>query len=337
MALLPVRPDFDQLRHQAKDLLHAATDGDAEARQRVGDRLILASAQRAIAREYGFASWARLKVEVERRQVLNDRDLGRLRRMIAAEPDLATTDMVHWCDHKRAGPINYIAMLRFDAPRLGLPRDLPNTGAVAQLLIDAGAPVNGHPDDRETPLITAASYGDAEVAKVLVDNGADLEATAAPDAGGAPGYTALGHAAVFGMTDVVDVLVAAGARITSLELAAAAGDVSAWPLARSTLQSKLRALVFAADHQRLAAIDAILDAATPIDAEDAEWGRQPLRLAAQNGRVASVAHLLARGADPNVRDSDGRTALDWCQLSGADADDSTAHEQVAALLRPVTT
>jgi ankyrin repeat protein len=128
-----------------------------------------------------------------------------------------------------------------------------------------------------------------------------------------------------------------GARITSLEMAAAAGNVSAWPLARSTLQSKLRALVFAADHQRLAAIDALLDAGTPIDAEDAEWGRQPLRLAAQNGRVASVAHLLARGADPNVRDSDGRTALDWCQLYGADADESTAHEQVAALLRPVTT
>ena len=38
----------------------------------------------------------------------------------------------------------------------------------------------------------------------------------------APSSTALGHAAVFGMTAVLDVLVAAGARIDSLELAAAA-------------------------------------------------------------------------------------------------------------------
>ena len=41
-----------------------------------------------------------------------------------------------------------------------------------------------------------------------------------------PSGTALQHAAVFGMTEVVDVLVAAGARIGSLEMAAAAGDIT---------------------------------------------------------------------------------------------------------------
>ena len=44
---LPVRPDLDQLRHQAKDLLHAAQRGDPDAIARieaVSDRLILASA-----------------------------------------------------------------------------------------------------------------------------------------------------------------------------------------------------------------------------------------------------------------------------------------------------
>jgi hypothetical protein len=34
-------------------------------------------------------------------------------------------------------------------------------------------------------------------------------------------------------------------------MAAAAGDITGWPLDRFTLQSRLRALVFAADHQRL--------------------------------------------------------------------------------------
>jgi len=46
--------------------------------------------------------------------------------------------------------------------------------------------------------MTAASYGDAEVARVLVEAGADLAATASPDAGAVPGGTALRHAAVFG-------------------------------------------------------------------------------------------------------------------------------------------
>ena len=68
---LPARPDLEQLRHQAKDLLREATRRLAEALARihaVSDRLILASAQLAIAREYGFESWPKLKREVERRE-----------------------------------------------------------------------------------------------------------------------------------------------------------------------------------------------------------------------------------------------------------------------------
>ena len=66
----------------------------------------------------------------------------------------------------------------------------------------------------ETPLITAA-YGDADVARALIEAGADVEARATEEAGGVPGGTALLHAAVFGMTPVVDVLIAAGARSTA--------------------------------------------------------------------------------------------------------------------------
>ena len=53
---LPARPDLDQLRHQAKDLLRAAQLGDPGATARirvVSDQLILSSAQLALAREYG--------------------------------------------------------------------------------------------------------------------------------------------------------------------------------------------------------------------------------------------------------------------------------------------
>jgi ankyrin repeat protein len=228
-------------------------------------------------------------------------------------------------------------MLRFDAPRLGLPPIRSGTAAVARALVEAGAPVNGEPGEKETPLITAASYGDAEVARVLIEAGADLDARAAPDAGGVPGGTALLHAAVFGMTEVLDVLVAAGARVQSLEEAAAAGDVGGWLDGDSPLQARIRALVMAADHERLGVIDALLQAGTPIDANDEQWGRQALRVAAQNGRVASVRHLLERGADPTARDPERDwTALDWCREGRRGATDRSAHDQVETLLRPLT-
>jgi uncharacterized protein len=335
MADLPARPDLGQLHHQAKDFLKAAQRGDPDAVARisaVSGRLILSSAQLALAREYGFASWAKLKLEVERRDILNSRDLSRLSRLLAGHPELATAKMEHWCDHKSAGPVGYMAMLRFDHARLGLPSELPGTGAAAKALIDAGAPADGYPEDKETPLITAASYGDAEVAKVLIDAGADIDAISAPDSGGVPSGTAVDHAAVFGMTEVLDVLVAAGARISSLEMAAAAGDITGWPLARFTRQSRIRALVFAADHQRLDVIDQLIEAGTPVNEADAEWERLPLHTAAGNGRAASVRRLLAHGADPNLRDPrHHRTPLEECQPAC-----SLGHREVEAILGPVT-
>jgi ankyrin repeat protein len=338
MPNLSARPDLGQLRHQAKDLLRAARGGDAEALsriQRVSDRLILASAQLAIARGYGFAGWPALKVEMTRRDVLNRRDVRGLARLLAEDPAVAVRSMKHWSDHPRGvRPLGYVAMLRFDARRLGLPPIRSGTGAVARALIEAGAPANGQPGEIETPLMTAASYGDADVARVLIEAGADLDARAAPD-GGVPGGTALLHAAVFGMTAVLDVLVAAGARVYSLEEAAAAGDVGGWLDGDSPLQARIRALVMAADHQRHVVIDELLQAGTPIDANDEQWGRQALRVAACNGRVASVRHLLERGADPNARDPErGWTALEWCREGRRGVADRRFHDQVEVLLRP---
>src|SRR5205085_5386215 len=277
------------LRNQAKDLLRDANHGDAIALARiqaVSHRLILSSAQLAVAREYGFESWPKLKLEVERRETLNSRELGRLSALLAENPDLAVSPMVNWTDHRLgANPLNYVAMIGFDHERLGLPENLTGTGAVAKALIDAGAPIDGLPGDSETPLMTAASYGDIEVARVLVECGADLEARASADAGGVPGGTALMHAAVFGFTEIVDLLATNGAVAHGIESVAAIGDISGWLTAKTPEQAKIRALTFAADHQRLRVIDELVAAGTPIDAADAEYGRQSLRLATRIGHT----------------------------------------------------
>lgn len=103
MPTLPAHPNLDQLRHQAKDLLRAAKAGDAEALselRRVSERDTLDAAQLAIARRYGFASWAKLKTGVEARNVelaeqavafcqASVNRIGVAVRMLAATPELA--------------------------------------------------------------------------------------------------------------------------------------------------------------------------------------------------------------------------------------------------------
>lgn len=288
----PAGPDLDQLRHQARGWL----------------------------------------AEMERREILDHQDVERLTACLAKDAGRAVEEMEHWRDHPLgAAPLNYVAMLRYDSAR-GIWREVPGTGEMARALLAAGAPVDGKPGDRETPLMTAASYGDAEVAQALIEAGANLEATASADAGGVPGGTALLHAAVFGMTDVLDLLVAAGARIPDLVLAAAAGDLTGWSVTDAPPQTRLLALIMAAHHQRVHVIDQLIAAGTPVDAVDSAWGRQALRVAAGEGRPASVRALLAHGADPALRDRDGHTALDLCRLGKADYPGRVGFDQVEAIL-----
>jgi hypothetical protein len=79
--ILPTRPNLEYLRHQARDLLKAYYAGDSAARQlfaqhlsstmlypnanRAPRRVVLAHALLVIAREYGYASWTKLKQHIE--------------------------------------------------------------------------------------------------------------------------------------------------------------------------------------------------------------------------------------------------------------------------------
>jgi hypothetical protein len=70
---LPAKPNLEHLKEQAKDLLRKCQQGDAAATERfrslasysASASLKLADAQHVIARDYGFASWPKLKEHVE--------------------------------------------------------------------------------------------------------------------------------------------------------------------------------------------------------------------------------------------------------------------------------
>ena len=111
--LLPARPNLDHLRVQAKALLDAALSGDAASIARLNavptapaTPPLLADAQFALAREYGFPSWPRLVAHVEAlnaarsapdpadherivklfRAAVNDNHVDALRPLLANEP-----------------------------------------------------------------------------------------------------------------------------------------------------------------------------------------------------------------------------------------------------------
>ena len=334
---LPARADLDQLRRLAKDLLRSARRGDADAVARiveVSDRLVLDSAQLAVAREHGFASWSRLRFEVDRRATLDSGDVDRLRTLLAEHPEAAVQKMLHWCDHPHgASPLGYVAMMRFDTAR-GVWRDVPGTGAMARALLDAGAPVDGDPGDPETPLMTAASYGDAKVAQVLVDAGADLSARSSSTAGGVPDGTALRHAVVFGMSAVVDVLLRAGAR--DLVQAAAAGDGTGQLTPDTSAADRIAAPRVAAEHGRLDVMDQLIAASTRVDGVDRD-GSTALHAAAYSGRADSVRRLLAHGADPARRDPRfDSTPLGWCRHRQEEVGTGHGHAEVEQVLGPIT-
>jgi ankyrin repeat protein len=89
-------------------------------------------------------------------------------------------------------------------------RDVPNIGEMARALIDAGAEING-------PLVACASGDNAEVAATLLDAGAAINGTGV--------WSPLEEALYWGSNAVRDLLLARGASVHNLRLAAGLGRV----------------------------------------------------------------------------------------------------------------
>ena len=137
---------------------------------------------------------------------IREGDIERLRGVLDAEPALVTS----WLGGLGRTPLHVVT---------DWPGYFPNGPRIAELLIGAGADVDARGPDGtgETPLHWAASSDDADVARVLIAGGADIEAPA-----GSIG-TPLDNAIGYGCWNVARLLVASGARVEKLWHASALG------------------------------------------------------------------------------------------------------------------
>ena len=136
-------------------------------------------------------------------------DVATLQRLLADNPGLATSRLGGTA--KGRTPLHVVA---------DWPGYFPNGPQVVRMLIEAGADPNARDPDQprsETPLHWAASSDDVDVARALIDGGADVET---PDGSiGTPLDNAIGYAC----WHVARLLVQRGAKVDKLWHAAALG------------------------------------------------------------------------------------------------------------------
>lgn len=181
-----------------------------------------------------------------------------------------------------------------------------------------------------SPLIVAAYWGQAEIlsylrqktselnfwesvvlgdktrVKALIEQDPGLVTAYSPD-----GFTALHLSVFFGQPDTAGLLVEAGANV----LARTANALDNQPL---------HAAVAGTDTAtRLACAELLLNVGAAVN-ERQSGGFTALMAAAQNADTDLVRLLLAHGADPSIRDDQGRSAADIALSAG--------HTEIAAQL-----
>ena len=186
---------------------------------------------------------------------------------------------------------------------------------VARLLVDAGADIEAETSWGATPLDWAAVMGSARVADLLL-------------ARGATGLT-LTSAAALGKIDVVRSVIESGADLQAHlrrgAPAVASGDE--WPADTAHVQGDVLsdAMYAAARNGHDHVVAFLLDAGASVDAKGF-FGATGLHWAAINGHRRTVELLLSRGASPLIRDARFKTTPgSWAAEGG--------HTDIARLLR----
>jgi ankyrin repeat protein len=347
---LPSRPNLRYLRDEAK------------RRRKAGEFPSIAVAQLALAREYGFRSWSRLKFHIEavtasaaeRAKALiasaTSDDLRRAQVLLAADPALARHDLACACVageadevsrrlaarptavSEPAGPYEWQPILYACFSRLlrGDAERAPGIREVVRRLLAAGADPNAwfvHDGNwLQVALYGAAGIaGDAELTRMLLEAGADPT----DDREGYHGNEILYHACEFEDPTCARLVIDAGARqdLVDYDL----GRALNFPNAEMVEMFCTHGARADAGHLHQAAwrrrpprtVAALLDAGAPIDAVD-EHGLTALRMAVRWGE-GEVAQLLRdRGADDSSVTAEDRAIGAYLSEEAGDAPSAVA-------------
>ena len=245
--------------------------------------------------------------------------------MLAKKPELARHP-ISWgpllCRCK-SDPLHYLSDGRFNRVF-----EHDRHVDIARLLLEAGAPADGSPGLGETPLHGAASLGEPEIAAVLLEFGADLEARASYP--GIPHGTPLDFAVHFGMVEVIEVLVSHGADLLSPRMYAGVGRVDMLRASLNALSNADLCDVYrcAAVCDRTEVVDVLLER---LDINSEVHKATALHWAAWEAKLRMVTHLVDRGADPTRRDPKHRmTPLGWAQHRSKEVGPRWGHDQIVA-------
>jgi len=125
----PVRPNLDQLKHQAKDLLRAVKQGDPAAITELRthhpkaidsagvkpEDVKLADAQAALARSYGLPNWPRLVTACRMTDAIWRGDVEAVRALVLKDPRLLHENARGTADSNWGPPMSYAANVGQDA------------------------------------------------------------------------------------------------------------------------------------------------------------------------------------------------------------------------------
>lgn len=159
----PLRPNLDQLRHQAKDRLHALRRGDPEAQAEFDKHhpgkiaaaaIKLADAQLVLARSYGLSSWPRLVTACRMTDAIWRDDVDSVRKLVLKDPRLLHQAARGLPDSNWGPPMSYAANVGRDR--------------IIQMLRQLGATDVQHAFDR------ACLQGQIETARSLLAMGAQV-------------------------------------------------------------------------------------------------------------------------------------------------------------------
>lgn len=153
-----------------------------------------------------------------------------------------------------------------------------------KLLVAQGADVNAQSKEQWTPLMIASRGGDVEMVKALFGNGA------APNTSGRQGWTPLMIATIEGHVEIVRALLESDAHVS-------ASNHTGWT-----------ALRFAVSMDETEILRLLIGAGANVNSVDHE-GRTALMQAAEENIQGSLKALLDGGADPRIKDRNGQTAL----------------------------